>query len=616
MCGIAGFCNNNGRYLLQTGKYTRILEKMGEKQKHRGPCSDGIFLDDSCGFSHVRLSILDLDKGNQPMHCRMKGQNYSIVYNGEIYNMPFLKAALEKRGISFETNCDTEIILKGYCTDGTDFFNMLNGIFAFAIWEHKTRRLILCRDRLGVKPLFYTMYENTFIFASEIKSIFAWPGIHPSVSSDGLCELLALGPAHTPGRCVYDDIYEVLPGHFEIFENNTLSDTAYWSLKGMPHTDSIDDTVGHTAYLVEDAIKLQMLSDIPICTFLSGGLDSSIVSSVCASQLKKSGKTLSTYSFDFINNKEHYVKNSFQPELDAPYAILMSKYIESSHTELFCDNTTLADYLEDATYSRDYPCMADVESSLSYFCGQVAKKHRVTLTGECADEIFGGYPWFYKKEMFEKDDFPWSSDMTSRLCLLNDDMLKLPLHEYSHNAYKKTISDTPLCDSDTPEAKRRRELQYLNLRWFMATLLERMDRTSMNSGLEARVPFADHRIVEYLFNVPWNLKAIDGTEKGLLRRAMASYLPDSVLYRKKSPYPKTYNPAYENILRERFKNIVDDTSSPVHQIIDRKKAYSLLSQKLEYTKPWYGQLMAGPQLLAYYIQIDCWLKRYNPVIKI
>lgn len=616
MCGIAGFSNHDGMYLNQRDRYVSILEDMNICQKHRGPCSDGIFLDNKCGFAHVRLSILDVEGGTQPMHWFYGGQNYSIVYNGEIYNMQQLKNEMIMHGISFETDCDTEVILKGYCTKGTDFFSELNGIFAFAIWEHRDEKLILCRDRLGVKPLFYTFIDNTLVFASEIKGIFKFPGIKPTVNQSGLCELLALGPAHTPGRCVYEDIYEILPAHYTIFKDGTLNDNVYWRLTGAKHTDSEKDTIERTSFLVEDSIKMQMLSDIPICTFLSGGLDSSIVSAICARELKRKGITLSTYSFDFVNNQQHYVKNSFQPTLDAPYAELMANYIESSHKELFCDNTSLADYLYDAVDARDFPCMADVESSLSYFCQQVAKKHKVTLTGECADEIFGGYPWFYKTEMFERNDFPWSYDMSTRTLLLSDKMAKLPLYEYSHNAYMSTINETPECDSDNPTEKRRRQLQYLNLRWFMATLLERMDRTSMHSGLEARVPFADHRIVEYLYNVPWELKTIGGQEKGLLRKAMEGVLPDSVLYRKKSPYPKTYNPNYELILKERFKKIIDNPNSPILQIIDKNKANQLINSRLQYTMPWYGQLMAGPQLIAYHIQINYWLEKYNPIIKI
>ena len=614
MCGIAGFVNPNG-CKKERQKYLAILEDMNRRQKHRGPDDDGIYLDDLCGLAHVRLSILDVDGGGQPIHWHYSLKNYTIIYNGEIYNMPALRRELEKEGIPFETTCDTEVILKGYCRYGTAYFSRLNGIFAIALWEHEAGRLLLVRDRLGVKPLFYTKRSDTLIFASEIKSILAYPYVRPIVSREGLCELLALGPAHSPEKCVYKDIYQVLPGHYLSYQDGRLDDHTYWELRGSVHTDSEAETVEKTAFLVEDAIRMQMLSDIPVCTFLSGGLDSSIVSAVCAGQLKKKGTQLSTYSFDFTGNDVHYIENSFQPTQDAPFAKEMARYLNSDHTCLFCDNTTLADHLYTAVNARDFPCMADVESSLIYFCGQVARRHRVTLTGECADEIFGGYPWFYRQEMFDRDDFPWSYDMTTRRCLLNDKTAALPLAEYAHDAYRRTILETPVCLADNPKETRGRQLQYLNLRWFMATLLERMDRTSMHSGLEARVPFADHRIVEYLYNVPWELKSLGGQEKGLLRRAMSPFLPEMIAGRKKSPYPKTYHPEYEAILKKRFAAMVSDPREPIHELLSKNAADTLLAGKLEYTKPWYGQLMAGPQLLAYFLQINYWLKTYEPVLE-
>jgi len=612
MCGIAGFFSKCGNYLETRQRYQAILKNMNHTQHHRGPDDEGIFLDEYCGLAHVRLSILDLENGGQPMYTSYDGQEYSIVYNGEIYNMKQLRRSLSLEGVEFTTTSDTEVILKGCCRYGTDFIRQLNGIFAFAIWENKAKRLLLCRDRLGVKPLYYTRKEDTLIFSSEVKSLLCYPGIRPEADQDGLCELLALGPAHTYGKCVYKDVFEVLPGHTLTCTPEGMQDSCYWKLESREHTDSEKDTIEKTHFLVHDAIKLQMLSDIPICTFLSGGLDSSVVSAVCAKELQKEGKNLSTYSFDFTENDTYFQSNSFQPSQDAPFALEMAAHLNTSHTRLFCDNKTLADYLSKAVDARDYPCMADVESSLLYFCQEVSKNHKVTLTGECADEIFGGYPWFYRKDMFERDNFPWSYDMDARTALLKDDVIKsLPLASYSQNAYAKTIAETPRLEGENGEEARRRELSYLNLKWFMATLLERMDRTSMYSGLEARVPFADHRIVEYVFNVPWDLKCIGGQEKGLLRHAAEGLLPDSVLYRKKSPYPKTYHPLYEALLKERVRAILSDSSQPIHALIDTEKTEKFLQLPGEYGKPWYGQLMAGPQMLAYVLQMNHWLKRYQ-----
>ena len=612
MCGISGFYKQRGGMKENKEKFQKILGNMNQVQKHRGPDGEGTYLDDFCGLAHVRLSILDIAKGAQPMLYREKGQQYVIVYNGEIYNMHEIRKELKAQGLEFETDCDTEVILKGYVCWGYEIFEKLNGIFAFAIWEQQKERLILCRDRLGVKPLFFIKREEELIFASEIKSILAYDDKVAKTGKEGLCQLFALGPAHTSGKTVYENVSEVKPGTFLIIEKEGIHQQIYWQLESKEHRDSQKETVEKTAYLIKDAIRMQMLSDIPICTFLSGGLDSSIVTAVTAGELKKQGKVLSTYSFDFEGNETFFEANSFQPTQDAPYAKEMSEFLNTRHTVLKCSNEALFENLYSAMKARDFPCMADVESSLLYFCGQVSQHHRVTLTGECADEIFGGYPWFYRKDMFERNAFPWSYDMQARTALLKEEVVKkLDLEEYSIGAYKKTIRETPRLFGEKKEEARRRELAYLNIKWFMATLLERMDRTSMYHGLEARVPFADHRIVEYVFNVPWDIKFMGDMEKGLLRNAAKGLLPDSVLFRKKSPYPKTYNPVYEQLLKEEFVRILNSKEEPVLQFVDREKAFCFLNTPMSYGKPWYGQLMAGPQMLAYYIQINMWLKEYR-----
>lgn len=617
MCGISGIYRRVGGMEQKEQHYRNVLLAMNKAQKHRGPDEEGIYVSDTCGLAHVRLSILDLKMGTQPMYYNTGSEKYAIVYNGEIYNMHEIRKELIEHGVVFETTCDTEVILKGYAVWGIEIAKRLNGIFAFGVWEEKAKRLILCRDRLGVKPLFYMIHGEEVIFASEIKAMLAYDKKIATVDRDGLCELLALGPAHTCGKTVYQGVTEVKPGTVCQLDKQGIREEVYWQLEGHEHVDSEKKTVEKTAFLIRDAIKMQLLSDIPVCTFLSGGLDSSIVTSVASECMKEKGMNLSTYSFDFEGNEEYFSANSFQPSQDAPFAREMSEYLGTEHTILTCSNRNLFSHLYDAMKARDYPCMADVESSLLYFCGEVSKHFKVTLTGECADEIFGGYPWFYRKDMFERHAFPWSYDMEARTSLLKTELVEdLKLEQYSVEAYEDTIAKTPRLAGETGEEARRRELSYLNLRWFMATLLERMDRTSMYHGLEARVPFADHRIVEYLYNVPWNIKFMGDMEKGLLRHAAKGLLPDSVLFRKKSPYPKTYHPEYERLLKDAFVKIMKSGHEPVRQLLDVDKVKRYLEKPMSYAKPWYGQLMAGPQMLAYYLQINMWLKEYDVKIKV
>ncbi len=615
MCGISGFFHPGRDFTKEQGFYESVLTSMNRAQKRRGPDDQGIFLSEHFGLGHVRLSIVDLLTGSQPMKKTRNGHTWGIVYNGELYNTEELRKDLARKGHCFETTSDTEVILSAYLEYGPDFVRLLNGVFAFAIMDPVKNRLMLCRDRAGVKPLFYTSTDGHVVFSSEIKGLFCFPGIKPKLDKRGLNEIFSIGPARTSGQGIFKDILEVLPGHYLLFSDSGIHEECYWKLESHPHEECYEDTVEKTAFLIEDSIRRQMVSDVPICTFLSGGVDSSLVSSICAAELKKKNKRLMTFSFDFAGNHENFRASSFQPSEDRPFVERMVKYLDSDHHFLECSTKEQAELLKDSVLAHDLPAMADVDSSMLYFCSQVSPFCKVALTGECADEIFGGYPWFHKEECFRAHTFPWTMDLKARQVLLSDDFLsELGMEEYVRETYETSLSQVPSLPGETPEEARRREISYLNLKWFMQTLLNRMDRTSMYSGLEARVPFADHRIIEYLWNIPWEMKTKDGIVKNLLRQAGRGKLPDEILFRKKSPYPKTYDRGYEALLSGMVQEILSDSSSPVLQFLDKKKVKQFLESPSDYGKPWYGQLMAAPQMMAYVIQIDFWLKTYRPEI--
>lgn len=612
MCGIAGFSNCRADYTNEEGKWLEVLTNMKLSLKHRGPDANDVKLYAQSGLAHTRLSIIDLSRGHQPMTREKFGCSYTIVYNGELYNTAELRDNLLRMGYLFKSHSDTEVILVGYMAFGIEFVKELNGIFSFAIWDDCNRTLVLARDRFGVKPLFYTVQEGTLIFGSEIKALLQYPGVKAQIDADGLSEIFGLGPAKSYGSGVFKNIHEVLAGSLLIFNERGIHKNTYWNLVSAPHMDSYEETVDKTSFLVYDAVKRQMISDIPICTFLSGGLDSSLVTAICAKELGKIGKQIETYSFDFKDNEKNFRSNSFQPSQDRPYVDIMKDHVGSKHTYLECDNFDLADHLYQAVDARDLPNMADVESSLLYFCKKVAANTKVTLTGECADEIFGGYPWFHKPELMDADTFPWARNMDTRKLLLSQDLLsKVDLDGYVRAAYEKSISEVPRLPGENKLEARRREIAYLNLKWFMVTLLDRMDRCSMSTGLEARVPFADHRIVEYVWNVPWEMKSPNGVVKGLLRDAGKGLVPDEILYRKKSPYPKTYHPEYEKLLGNRLLDVLSDSNAPIKSLLDTNKVKTFLASPSDYGKPWYGQLMAGPQLIAYLLQINYWLEKYK-----
>lgn len=609
MCGFAGFYNHNARYLTNRSYYEHILEEMNNTLYHRGPDENGIHLSDTAALAHSRLSIIDLTNGTQPITRNYFGHSFTIVHNGEIYNAKELKDDLITKGHPFSTTTDTEVLLRCFLEYGPDFISLVDGIFATVIFDEKENTIHLFRDPFGVKPLFYTNLQDTLIFSSEIKGIFTYPGIFPSVDTNGLNEIFSLGPARTPGNGVYHGIHEVKPGCYITCNRFGLASTQYFRIISQPHYDSYDETIEKTSFLVTDAIKRQMVSDVPLCTLLSGGVDSSIVTAVCAEELKKHGKQLTTFSFDFEENHKYFQANDFQPSEDRPYVEMMVRYLDTDHHYLLCNNQIQADGLYASVDSHDLPCMADIDSSLQHFCKGVKESCKVTLTGECADEVFGGYPWFHKEEMLYSDTFPWMPSLEPRQHLLRKDFLmELHMEEYVANAYHNTLREISVLPEDNTIEANRRRIGYLNLYWFMATLLNRMDRASSACGLEARVPFADKTLVQYIFNTPWDMKARDGIVKNLLRQAAVPLLPREVLFRKKSPYPKTYHPDYTKLLSDRLKEVIHCPSSPILTFVDKEAVLRFLESPMDYGKPFYGQLMASPQMIAYLLQINYWLE--------
>ncbi len=611
MCGIAGFCNFERDYSQHPHYWYGILTNMRTSLSHRGRDQAGEYIENHVGLSHARLSVRDPEAGIQPIIRNMEGKEYAIVYNGEIYNTKELRKEL-KPDFCFETTTDTEVILYSYIQYGADFVNKLNGIFAFAIWDGNREQLMLFRDRVGVKPLFYTISSQTLIFGSEIKALFCYPECQPEIDKNSLKEVFGLGPARTAGHGVFKNIYEVKPGFYACFSGRGFSSVKYWDISSKEHTDSYPETVERVSWLVRDAVTRQMVSDVPVCSFLSGGIDSSIVTVIASDYLKQKGSKLNTFSFDFKGNDRYFQANAFQPERDRPFVDKVLEQIDVNHIYLECDETDLAKLLFRAVDAKDLPGMADVDASLLYFCDLVNQQNKVALTGECADEIFGGYPWFYREELMMGEGFPWSQNPQARSMFLKEEVNReLMLEDYIAEQYYRSLAEVPRLSGENETERRRREIAYLNIKWFMPTLLDRMDRMSMYSALEARVPFADHRIIEYVFNVPWNMKYQNQTAKSLLREAFRDMLPNELLYRKKSPYPKTYHPHYEEVLSRMLTEILHDTDAPLQELVDKKKVQHFIQSPADYGKPWFGQLMAAPQMMAYLIQVNYWLEHFT-----
>ena len=598
MCGIGGFVD----FERDARRGGPILHGMKRTLTPRGPDAEGTYFDEDAALVHRRLIVIDPEGGKQPMHS--PDRNTIIIYNGELYNTPELRTELMSRGHEFVGHSDTEVLLHAYLEWKTDAFSRLNGIFAFAIWEKRERRLTLCRDRLGVKPLFFAPIRNGLTFGSTIDTVLCHPQIEPALDEDGLRTLLLLGPARPPESGVFRQIKSLLPGHFAVLTPENFTDHVYWQLEAHEHEDDLPTTIERTHTLICDAARRQLVSDVPLACFLSGGLDSSILSMLAAKDYAARGETLHTWSVDYRDNDKYFTKSIFQPNSDDSYIDQMVDFLGTHHHRVVLEPEALCAALLPATDARALPGMADVDSSLLLFCAAVKRGGTtVCLSGECADELFGGYPWYHREEILFEDTFPWSRSVGLRLGLLTPDAVRNG-EEFVRQHYRDTCDRAPKLSSDDKKAARMREMFVLNLDWFMATLLDRKDRMSMYSGLEVRVPFCDHRIVEYAYNMPWDFKSLEGREKGIVRRAFADELPKEIVYRKKSPYPKTFHPVYTRLCADYVCRIFEDNTSVAASLFDRNAVQKLMQRPESLAEPWFGQLMRTPQIFAYIIQLD------------
>ncbi|OPJ61660.1 asparagine synthase (glutamine-hydrolyzing) [Clostridium oryzae] len=608
MCGIAGIVNLKRDIIDQKN----VLENMTRTLSKRGPNQHGYYYSPHGILGHRRLIVVDPAGGTQPMIKSIDGNKYVIVYNGELYNTEQVRKELKFLNYEFDSYSDTEVLLTSYIAWGSECLKHINGIFAFAIWNEKEENLFIARDPLGVKPLFYTIKNNNFIFGSELKTLLANPIVEPVIDEQGICEVLGLGPAHSEESGIFKNVFALPPAHYLNYNKYGLKVKEYWKLKAAAHTETEAETLEHVRSLLTDAIRGQLVSDVPVCTFLSGGLDSSLISAITSSEFKKQGKILNTYSITYEGNDKNFKANDFQPTSDDDWVDVISEFIGSNHHKIINDNHELFTALENAVQANDVPGMADIDSSLLLFCREISKEAVVALSGECADEIFGGYPWFTRPELRNLNTFPWSNATKERKAILSPHLSNINLEDYVNYQYKKTIDRVPYLEGESDENKASRRMFFLNIKWFMTTLLTRKDRMSMANSLEVRVPFADYRIVEYAYNIPGELKLYGGREKGLLRKAFTGILPDDILWRKKSPYPKTFSPEYTKDVVTSMNNILKDKTSPILELINREKVQDIVDTAgKSFGKPWFGQLMTGPQMIAYLIQIDTWLRKYN-----
>lgn len=606
MCGIAGIVDWQSDRKIRP----KDCEKIKDTLMRRGPDQNGICFAENVALIHTRLSVIDPRHGRQPMTLTRDGETFSVIYNGELYNTEELRKELLSLGHRFIGHADTEVLLHAYTQWGEHCVRRFNGIFAFALWETKKQRLFLARDRIGVKPLFYCLQKNSLLFGSEIKALLAHPDLDAVIDKDSVAEIMLIGPGRTPGCGVFRNIAELPAATCGFYDREGLKLKNYWQMKDRVHHDSFGDSVENVRFLVTDAIERQLVSDVPVGTFLSGGLDSSIISSVADRYFRKQDIPLQTFSVEYKDNSKFFQASKFQPNSDEAYVLRMNRFLNAEHHRVVLDSDELVNGLFEAVEARDLPGMADVDASLLLFCKKIKEHVTVALSGECADEIFGGYPWYRDREIRERYGFPWAQTTAYRQSFLTEEFsASIDGEAYVDERYRQTIASCSILPDTTGEERRLKEMVNLNLHWFMQTLLDRKDRMSMFSGLEVRVPFCDYRIAEYLYGVPWAYKDYKDTEKGLLRLAMKDILPEEVLWRKKSPYPKTHHPSYLAAVSAYLREVIEDPDAPLLRIVKKSALENLL--KTDQSLPWYGQLMTTPQTIAYFLQINHWLKKYR-----
>lgn len=617
MSSIAGFFQPNYIFPQKNDFCIKTIHKMSEALIHRGPDEQSFHLFPHGAFNQNFL-LAGYIPGSfpheiQPTTKHIHENSYTIFFDGFISNASDIAKALEEKQIYTKGLSLEGVLIDAYMVWGADFVDKLRGSFALGLYDKDNNTLYLYRDALGLRPLFYCQTKNSLVFASEIKGLFAHPDITPILDKEGLTELFGLGPARIPGSAIFKNIREVKPGQMVIYNQNTLTEKPFHTFQCNEHTDSYADTKDHIKELLEQSLTSLKSCIAPSACLLSGGLDSSVVTARLAAD---SQTPLNTYSLEFANSGQHFKANAFQPALDAPYVHKMVSALGTNHSVCICDNENQFDYLKKSVLAHDLPAMADVDSSYLYFCEKVGEHHKIIYTGECADEIFCGYPWYHNTEDDPKT-FPWSKNISTRCALLNDNLIAaLPLKDCIQNAYQTTCQEIGLDGQNTPSAYYHRKTFYLTIRYFMQTLINRGDRAAAYNRMDGRMPFAHQELTEYLFNVPYEMKTPNGEVKHLLREYAFGLLSDEIRLRKKSPYPKTYDPKYETMVNSALLQELSKPDCPLHAFVDKNKVSNFCAKVKDLGQPWYGQLMAGPQLAAYYLQICYWLKEYHVTIEI
>lgn len=546
MCGICGILYDNAAVVVNRARLTGMRDRM----THRGPDGAGLYVDAGVGLGHRRLSIVDVSGGHQPLSN--EDDSLWIVFNGEIYNHESLRRLLVDKGHTFKTKSDTETIVHLYEEYGPDCVEHLNGMFAFAIWNKRTRQLFLARDRMGVKPLYYWRGQGVFVFASEIKALLAWDFVRASLRSECIPEYLVF--RHLGGnRTFFEDIQTLEPGHRMMLSDSGMQTHRYWYLPFSHETDrtTLHDRVEELDHLLEDSVKLRLMSEVPLGTYCSGGVDSSLVTAYTS---RLTTTTLNTFSVGFED-----------PEFDeSEQAQFAARVCKTTHHPLTVTEHMFADTLPQAIWFHDQP-LNHANSIPILLLSRLAKKTvTVMLSGEGSDELFGGYPryrmlgvrriwggvpaglvsparWFLKMMGARKLDKlmgalgrPFEEMIVTNAAFVDEvsakDICRLEKEWVWAGRYAR------LAEAQAHGMDPFAWLSYLDLTQYLVSLLDRQDKMSMAAGIESRVPFLDYRVVQLALKIGGDKKISLSENKIIVKKLAERYLPGEIIYRQKSGF--------------------------------------------------------------------------------
>lgn len=601
MCGIAGWVD----WQRDLRRDLAVVQAMTATMACRGPDAGGVWLSEHAAIGHRRLAVIDVEGGAQPMRAARHGSESVISYSGEVYNFRELRRELQGSGHRFDTRSDTEVALRAYVQWGAGCVRRLNGMYAFAVWDGADRELILVRDRLGVKPLYYHAYPGGLLFGSEPKALIANDLFSPQLDDEGLADLFALFGTHTPGNAVFRGLREVPPGCLVRVGEQGVWTSRYWQMSAIPHREGVRRTVATVRELLADTVERQLVADVPVGVLVSGGLDSSVIAAFASRSLEGCGRRLATFSVDFRGSEADFTGDDHRPERDAPYVAALVDQLGTAHTDVVVDTPDLLASQRVATAARDLPALGDLDGSLYLLFRAIGERSTVALSGESADEVFGGYGWFHDPAALGRHGFPWAPPGAGLAHVLAPELReRIQPERYVADRYGEALAEVPLLDGETPRERRMREVAYLALTRFLPVLLDRKDRLSMAVGLEVRVPFCDHRLVEYLWNTPWQMKAAGGRPKALLRAAAADLLSPHLVERPKSMYPVATDPAYDRAIRARVRRLLTG-ESVIGPVLDGPRVMELV-RGASRQPPWMQRLA-----LAYLVQVNAWMRRYG-----